>query len=190
MKLFGSTTSPFVRRIRMLLSGRDYEFVNMDIFSAEQRKKLSQDNPAQKVPYLEDDGQFIFDSRVIFNYLSDKFELESLTLEQQNLLTLIDAATDSLVQLLLLNRSGINTEEDKMYFSLQRGRLREIFASLETKVQQDQFSSWHYPAICLFCTIDWLMFRELYDLSAYPELTQFWQQLKHQSIAVETDPRS
>ena len=32
MKLYGSTTSPYVRRIRLFLSGKDYEFINMDIF--------------------------------------------------------------------------------------------------------------------------------------------------------------
>ena len=40
MKLYGSTTSPYVRRIRLWLNDTDYEFVNMDIFAGPGRALL------------------------------------------------------------------------------------------------------------------------------------------------------
>lgn len=40
MQLFGSTTSPFVRRLRLYLNDRQYEFINLDIFSNEGREIL------------------------------------------------------------------------------------------------------------------------------------------------------
>eukprot|EP00487_Bulimina_marginata_P005236 TRINITY_DN2288_c0_g1_i2.p1 TRINITY_DN2288_c0_g1~~TRINITY_DN2288_c0_g1_i2.p1 ORF type:complete len:104 (+),score=24.00 TRINITY_DN2288_c0_g1_i2:331-642(+) len=98
MKLLGSTTSPFVRRLRLYslqLNVADFEFVPLDIFAnSEGRKLLTEKDPAQKVPALIDDEQCIYDSRVIFRYLSDKYQQPSLTWRQENLLTLIDAAND------------------------------------------------------------------------------------------------
>ena len=46
MKLIGSTTSPYVRRIRLLLDDSDYEFVNLDIYG-QGRDELRRNNPAQ-----------------------------------------------------------------------------------------------------------------------------------------------
>ena len=77
MKLIGSTTSPFVRRLRLyftLLNVSDFDFVNLDIFSSQDRQLLTENNPAQKVPALIDDEQCIYDSRVIFRYLSEKYQ--------------------------------------------------------------------------------------------------------------------
>ena len=72
MKLYGSTTSPYVRRIRLWLNDTDYEFVNMDIFAGPGRALLKEKNPALKVPALEDGEQMVFDSREIFRYLQTK----------------------------------------------------------------------------------------------------------------------
>ncbi len=44
MKLIGSTTSPYVRRIRLLLNDEPYEFINLDIYG-EGRDELRRTNP-------------------------------------------------------------------------------------------------------------------------------------------------
>ena len=72
MKLFGSNTSPYVRRLRVWLGERDFDYVNMDIFSHEGRATLKQKNPTLKIPMLEDGAQIIFDSNVIYRYLTIK----------------------------------------------------------------------------------------------------------------------
>ena len=100
MKLIGSTTSPYVRRIRLLLDDSDYEFVNLDIY-CQGRDELRRNNPALKIPMLIDDNQEVYDSRVIARYLSEKQGMVPLTWDQENQLTLIDAANDSAVILLL-----------------------------------------------------------------------------------------
>ena len=53
MKLYGSTTSPFVRRIRIVLASIDHEFLNLQIFSGADRELLASRNPTLKVPCLE-----------------------------------------------------------------------------------------------------------------------------------------
>lgn len=72
MKLIGSLTSPYVRKVRIVLGekGIDHEFTNDPPFSPDTR--VAQVNPLGKVPALiMDDGYILFDSRVIVEYLDD-----------------------------------------------------------------------------------------------------------------------
>ncbi|MBL4899459.1 MAG: glutathione S-transferase N-terminal domain-containing protein [Colwellia sp.] len=193
MKLIGSTTSPFVRRLRLYfiqLNITNFDFVNLDIFaSSDDRKVLTDNNPAQKVPTLVDEGQCIYDSRVIFRYLSEKYQQPSLTWPQENLLTLIDAANDSLVSLLLLKRSGFDTSEDQFFFNLQHERVVKIFSVLTQAVNDGEFEQWHYPAICLYCLLDWTEFRQLYDFNPFADLVEFHRINTNKAGVKDTDPR-
>jgi glutathione S-transferase len=70
MKLIGSYTSPFVRKISVILleKGITFEFVNELPYNAE--NGVSQFNPLGKVPALvTDDGETWFDSPIIAEYL-------------------------------------------------------------------------------------------------------------------------
>lgn len=189
MQLLGSTTSPYVRRIRLYLHGLDYEFINLDIFAPDDRATLTANNPALKVPVLIDAGQNIYDSRVIYRYLAQKLDHQQLNWEQENLLTLIDAANDSLVTVLISQRSGFDVSEDKLLFKLQNERVDKIFSTLDEQVAAGQFEQWHYPAICLFCLLDWVSFRTLFDFSHLSHLMAFYQSSLQQAGIEESDPR-
>jgi glutathione S-transferase len=70
MKLLGSTSSPYVRKVRVVMAEKklDYDFVTEDVWSAD--TKIAQSNPLGKVPCLIMDGaEPLFDSRVIVEYL-------------------------------------------------------------------------------------------------------------------------
>ena len=70
MKLLGSTSSPFVRKVRVVMAEKklDYVFVTEDVWSAD--TKIAESNPLGKVPCLVMDGaDALFDSRVIVEYL-------------------------------------------------------------------------------------------------------------------------
>lgn len=70
MKLVGSYTSPFVRKISVLLleKGIAFEFVNEQPYNAE--NGVAQYNPLGKVPALvTDDGECWFDSPIIAEYI-------------------------------------------------------------------------------------------------------------------------
>ena len=70
MKLVGSYTSPFVRKISiiMLEKGITFEFVNDAPYEAQ--NKIVQYNPLGKVPALvTDDGEVWFNSPIIVEYL-------------------------------------------------------------------------------------------------------------------------
>lgn len=189
MILYGSTTSPFVRRIRLFTHSIPVEFVSMDIFSADDRNVLLAKNPTLKVPFLVDDEVSVFDSRVIFRYITDKFSLTTISWPQENLLTLIDSVSDSMVSMFLLARSEVDTNEDKMFYNLQRQRIETVLAELERQCFDGAFEHWHYPSICLYCLVDWSLFRNTADFTPYPTLLAFHQHHNAREEIQATDPR-
>ena len=70
MKLIGSTSSPYVRKVRIVMAEKklDYAFVTEDVWAA--GTTIGQSNPLGKVPCLiMEGGEALFDSRVIVEYL-------------------------------------------------------------------------------------------------------------------------
>lgn len=189
MKLYGSIASPFVRRLRIALYGQDFEFIALNIFEAAGREELIRLNPTRKVPMLEDNGQVIFDSGVIYRYLVATRGLPALTWLQENNLTTINAANDSLVELLLCQRSGFDTGEDRLFFNLQRERVQATLAILNEKVAAGEFADWDYVSQSLYCLVDWAAFRQLADLAPLPHLTGFLTRHAARPEVASTDPR-
>lgn len=193
LKLYGSTTSPYVRRIRIWLANTQHEFVNLQIFAEQDREQLIAKNPTMKIPMLEDvmDGkaQVIYDSRVIYRYLTDKFADPALSWEQENQLTLIDSANDSLVQMFILSNSDIEADADKLFFKLQKERVNAVLVQLNEQVASGVFSSWNYPAVCLYCLIDWIEFRKLHNMQGLTYLLEFHDENSQRIEVTATDPR-
>lgn len=70
MKLIGSTSSPYVRKVRVVLAEKklDCDFVREDVWAAQ--TTINDANPLGKVPCLIMEGaEALFDSRVIVEYL-------------------------------------------------------------------------------------------------------------------------
>ena len=70
MKLLGSTASPYVRKVRVVMAEKklEYVFVTEDVWAAD--TAIAESNPLGKVPCLVMEGaEALFDSRVIVEYL-------------------------------------------------------------------------------------------------------------------------
>ncbi len=189
MKLFGSLSSPFVRRLRLLLVNQPYEFISLNIFDAGGRETLVRYNPTRKVPMLQDGELIIFDSGVIFRYLCQKLSLPVLSWPEENQLTMVNAVNDSLVEILLCQRSGFDTNSDKLFFNLQHERVTGTLQVLEQAAAEGQFAAWDYLAISLYSLLDWAEFRQLADLTPYPALQLFMQAAQNRPGVAQTDPR-
>ena len=69
MKLIGSLTSPYVRKVRIVMAEKklDYQFVLEDVWGSD---AILKSNPLGKVPCLVmEGGEAVFDSRVIVEYV-------------------------------------------------------------------------------------------------------------------------
>ena len=69
MKLIGAVTSPYVRKVRIVMAEKklDYQFVLEDVWTSD---TIVTSNPLGKVPCLiMEGGEAVFDSRVIVEYV-------------------------------------------------------------------------------------------------------------------------
>jgi len=69
MKLIGAVTSPYVRKVRIVMAEKklDYQFVLEDVWNSD---AIVASNPLGKVPCLiMEGGEAVFDSRVIVEYV-------------------------------------------------------------------------------------------------------------------------
>ncbi|AOT07091.1 glutathione S-transferase family protein [Pseudoalteromonas luteoviolacea] len=192
MILYGSNTSPYVRRLRMYcgIHQLPIEYKSIDIFNTHDREVLIKHNPARKIPFIVSEEQAICDSNVIARYLQDKFSLPHLNWDQENLLTTINACNDSLVEMLLGDRSGFDTKADVLFFNLQRERITETLVYLDKQCTTDVFLNCEYLQISLYCLLDWIRFRDLADISHLNGLLNHLETWQQHTLAQETDPRS
>ena len=78
MKLIGSLSSPYVRKVRVAMAEKklDYQFELEDVWS---RDDILATNPLGKVPVLVlEGGEAVFDSRVIVDYLDTRSPVSRL----------------------------------------------------------------------------------------------------------------
>jgi glutathione S-transferase len=78
MKLIGSLTSPYVRKVRIVMAEKklDYQFELEDVWASD---AIVKSNPLGKVPCLVlEGGEAVFDSRVIVDYLDTRSPVSRL----------------------------------------------------------------------------------------------------------------
>lgn len=183
--LFGSKTSPFVRRIRILMEKIPHEFKEIDIFGpdAELLKGL---NPIHQIPVLLEGDKKFWDSRIIFNYLNLTHRFQNMDWEDENLLTGIDGAMTSAVSLLLMKRSGINTEAPSMYIDRQKERIESILDFLKPYIEGAALKDWNFHTISIYCFLDWATFRGIVDISNRPECQKLLDTYADRKIVQDT----
>jgi glutathione S-transferase len=189
MKLYGSQTSPYVRRLRLLMENLEYEFVSMNIFEEKDRQVLRQLSPILKIPVLVNDPEKIYDSRQIFRYLCESSVHPKLDWEQENALTIIDGVNDSLIQLYMLKRSNIQYNENDLLISANLERIKLGLEWIDEAFTRNYFNYWDYLSMSLYCLLDWSQFRELVDISSYKNFKKFLSQYEDETVVKETDPR-
>jgi len=187
-QLIGSKTSPFVRRLRLLMGAIPHEFKELLIYETEGAEHLKKINPINKVPVLVDKRsspeKVIWDSRVIFNYLVKEEKLSPINLMEENLLSAIDGALDSAVQLFLMKKNNVVIDAQNSFFKRHIERIPQVLDYLETQVP----AQWQYPAMCLYSFLDWGQFREMLNYKNHKNLTSFMEKFSSMPMVFETRP--
>ncbi|RUO35607.1 glutathione S-transferase [Aliidiomarina shirensis] len=183
MQLFGSFTSPFVRHLRVVLAetGLDFEFVETDYAQSAAK------SPAQRVPFLQDGNVQLTDSTSILKHLRDKagqpFFVDTASLE---LYCLANTCLDTAINLFLLEREGLNSDSNS-YLQRQAARIQSTLKTLETRQWPSEIQ-WDDGHIRLACFLDWAIYRNRLDFSAYPNLLAFLAHAQKQPSFVATAP--
>ncbi|MFZ4714737.1 MAG: glutathione S-transferase family protein [Bacteriovoracaceae bacterium] len=181
LTLIGSYPSPYVRSLRLFLYKRvPFTFKSIDYLNPEEGAYLARLNPIHKIPVLLHDDKIIFESRIIYQYVKKEFLLyETLSIEEENLLSAIYGVMDTTINLFMMRRFGNDIHADNNYFHRNHTRIKSLHAYLTSQLYH--LSSWKFPAMLLYSYLDWANMREMIKLDELPELKKFhqeWQDLE------------
>ncbi len=200
MKLLGSVTSPFVRKVRVVLLEKriDFEFVTDCMAGAE--PLIEQYNPLGKIPALVlDDGVCLFDSQVITEYLDAISPVAHLIPEPTRERSLVkrwealaDGVLDAGVAIVLELRRPEN-ERSPAWMARQRGKLERGLAAMSKELGQRQWctsEAMNLADIATGCALLWLDFRfpDLGWRGQYPNLDALAKKLAQRKSFKETPP--
>lgn len=189
-RLLGSLTSPYVRRFRMYMADIPYELEIVNYLETDQDARLSSVNPIKRIPVLLIDRKPLWESRMIVQYLQRTHDKQPFTMDEDNIVSAIDALQDLLIQSFLLQRSGHPIDRQNGFFVRTADRQRLILSYLEQQVSAGLLTRWDYPAMALYATLDWSLFRnQLTPAQIGPVLSQFVKESASQRLVAETDPR-
>jgi glutathione S-transferase len=144
MKLIASTTSPYARKVRIVLVEKKIECDLVEESPWAPESTVPGYNPLGKVPVLVlDDGSALFDSRVIVEYLDTVSPVSRLIPEpsRQRIAVrrweaLADGICDAAVAIVLESRRPAR-QQDKESLARQRGKidlgLKELARELEDR---------------------------------------------------------
>lgn len=170
MKLIGSYTSPFVRKISVILleKGITFEFVNELPYNAD--SSVSQFNPLGKVPALvTDEGDIWYDSPIIAEYL-ELLDIAPAMLPREPKASLkvrqIEALADGIMDAALVSvreqaRPGAQQSETELL--RQREKISRGLDALEGYIADGtlQAEPLNVANIAVACAIDYLNFRRV-----------------------------
>jgi glutathione S-transferase len=199
MKLLASKTSPFARKVRVVLAEKrlPFEFVEENAWNAD--TKVPQFNPLNKVPVLVlDDGTCLYDSCVIAEYL-DTLGTDALIPAQgvERARVRRDEALGNGIAdagiAIFLERKRDAARQDAAWVARQRGKVDAAIAALAADLGSKPFlrgDAMSLGDISCACALLWLEFRlpEIGWRSQYPGLRKWIESLEARASFAQTRP--
>jgi len=199
MKLVGSQTSPYVRKVRVMLAEKKLacEFAEDNVWS--EATTVTAANPLTKVPVLLlDDGTALYDSSVITDYL-DPIGAPSFlpasgiarALVKRNE-SLGDGITDAGIAI-FLERKRTPEKQDTAWLARQRGKIDAGIAALSSELGARPYLRGENVTlgdIACGCGLFWLEFRlpEIAWRAQYPNLGAWAARLEARPSFAATKP--
>ncbi len=200
MKLIGSLTSPYVRKVRIALMEKqmDITFVKEDVWSAQ--TTIGEQNPLGKVPVLVlNDGTCIYDSRVIVEFLDARSPMHRLIPETGRERTevkvweaLADGCQDALVAI-LLERKRPAAQQSAEWIARQARKVDAALASMSRSLGKNPWchgNRFSLADIGVGVVLGYLVFRfpENNGQTTYPNLRVHYENLMQRESFNNTQP--
>ncbi len=199
MQLYGTTTSPFVRRVRVVAAacGEPVELVNTAPDAGQ--AALRAISPIAKVPVAVIDGRTLLDSITIIDWLRAHRGGAGLTTpvdawHERNLVSAIDAALDAAISTFYLKRDGVDVDA-LARTAVQRARVTTILTWLDgqlapgaTRLVPGPADQLDLPTLSLLCTLDWMAFRDAHPITGLPGLASVRAAWTDHPLLVATRP--
>ncbi|WP_172152696.1 MULTISPECIES: glutathione S-transferase [Pseudomonas] len=202
MTLFHSPTSPFVRKVMVLL----HETGQLDRVALQEVQlsptspsaAVNAQNPAGKIPALRlADGSVLHDSRVILDYLDQQHVGDPLIPLQGparwrrlTLASLADAMLDAAI--LIRYETFLRPEEKRWddWLTAQQEKIERALAQLEAEAIAELACHFDIAAIGVACALGYLDFRQPESnwRQRYPQLADWYAEVSQRPSLLATQP--
>ena len=203
MKLIGSTTSPYVRKVRIVMVEKklDYQFVLENVWAA--GTTMADSNPLGKVPCLVmEGGEAVFDSRVIVEYLdtlSPVGKLIPIQGRERAEVKTWEALADGLLDAAILARleatwdGRSEGQRSQVWIDRQMGKIDTVLQAMSTGLGDKPFCSGvHFSLsdVATGCALGYLdlRFTSINWRERHPNLARLQEKLVQRSSFIETSP--
>ena len=203
MKLIGSITSPYVRKVRVVMAEKklDYQFIQEDVWAAD--TTIAASNPLGKVPCLVmEGGEAVFDSRVIVEYLDTLSPVGKLIPQQGRERAEVktwEALADGLLDASILARlertwpGRADGERSQAWIDRQMGKIDAALKSMSQGLGDKPFCSGIHCSlsdVAVGCALGYLDFRfPVIDWrNAHPNLARLSDKLWLRQRFIDTKP--
>jgi glutathione S-transferase len=202
MKLIGSVTSPYVRKVRVVMAEKklDFQFVVEDPWASDAVQKS---NPLGKVPCLVmEAGEAVFDSRVIVEYLDTMSPVGKLIppsgrerIEVRTWEALADGMLDAAVAARLEATWAGRSDEQRSPAWIER-QMRAVDRAVKAMSQglgdKPYCSGNHFTLadVAVGCALGYLTFRfkDIDWRGAYPNLGKLYTKLAARQSFIDSAP--
>ena len=201
MKLIGSLTSPYVRKVRIVFLEKkvDVDLELENVWAAD--TKISQNNPLGKIPCLIlDDGEAIYDSRVIAEYvdtLSPVGKLIPAGSRERATVKTWESLADGIDDAGILARLELTLrppeQQSSEWVDRQTGKMNTALAQMSHQLGENPWCHGNQMTladIAVGCALGYLLFRfpNIAWQAQYPNLDNLYQQLMQRPSFAETMP--
>jgi glutathione S-transferase len=196
LRLLGTTTSPYTRKIRILATAAQLPCELVDTRHEVGAALLARLAPVGKFPVLAiGDGEaprVLPDSALITQWLwsehgpalrAASFLLDPDLWDDRALQVVVEGALDAAINRFYLLRDGL---PDTGYVTRQRDRVETTLAYLDGRLPFRRPIT--APLLTLGCALDWMLFRNVIDLSRFPGLSAFREAWTVSRIGAGTEP--
>ena len=203
MKLIGAVTSPYVRKVRIVMAEKklDYQFISEDVWSAQTR--IHESNPLGKVPCLVmEGGEAVFDSRVIVEYLDTLSPVGKLIpsggRERAEVKTW-EALADGLLDASILARleavwaGRTDGQRSQAWIDRQMDKVQQSLQAMSGGLADKPFCSGIHLSlsdIAVGCAVGYLDFRfpQIDWRTPYPNLHKLYDKLSQRQSFIDSLP--
>jgi glutathione S-transferase len=201
LRLVGSLTSPYVRKVRIVMAEKriEYHLDLEDVWAPDSR--IQESNPLGKVPCLiMEDGGAVFDSRVIVEYLDTMTPVAKLLppsgrerAEVRTWEALGDGLLDAAILVRLEQTQRPVEQQSQKWIDRQMGKVHAGLAAMSRGLAEKSWCNGHTYSladIAVGCALGYLDFRfpQIAWRDTHPNLAKLYEKLAARPSFAETQP--
>ncbi|MFG0232772.1 glutathione S-transferase [Achromobacter sp. 413638] len=201
MKLIGSLTSPYVRKVRIVMAEKklDYRLEIENVWSAD--TQIQTYNPLGKVPCLVmEDGGALFDSRVIVEYVDTLSPVARLIPQpgrDRAAVKCWEAIADGLLDAcvtIVKEKQRPEAQRSQEWIDRQYGKIHASLDAMDKSLGENAYCmgiNYSLADIAVGCALGYLdlRFAELDWRTGHPNLARLYDKLAQRQSFVDTVPQ-